>query len=140
MLAQEAPDILNINVAQSLGQQRAGPAGITEWRRLIQKHQNALIRRFAVDRLLAPMGQILKPIKALIGKAPTPVADNAGLNADLFGDRSRAAALGRKQYYPRPPNIALWRARCPAARLKHLPRLRLEPNLSCFRYHPDLES
>lgn len=39
MLAQEAPDILNINVAQGLGQQRAGPPGIAVRRRLIQKRQ-----------------------------------------------------------------------------------------------------
>ena len=115
MLAQEAPDILNINVAQGLGQQRAGPPDIAVRRRLIQKRQNALIRGFAVDRLLAPRGQIIKPIEAVIGKAPAPVADNARLNADLLGDRTRAAPLSRKQYYPRPPNVALRRARLPGS-------------------------
>ena len=86
------------------------------------------------------MGQILKPIKAMIGKAPTPVADDARLNADLLGDRTCAAALGRKQDYPSAPYVALRRGRRPAASLKHLPFLRLEPNLSGFGYHPDLES
>jgi len=36
VLAQEAPDILNVNVAQRLGQQRAHPAGIARRRRLLQ--------------------------------------------------------------------------------------------------------
>jgi hypothetical protein len=54
VLAQEAPDILNINVAQGLGQQRTRPPGIARRRRLIQKRQDTLVRRLAVDRLLAP--------------------------------------------------------------------------------------
>jgi hypothetical protein len=37
-------------------------------------------------------------------------------------------------------HVALRGGRCPAAILKHLAYLRLEPNLSCFRNHPDLES
>lgn len=38
----------------------------------VQKRQNALVRGFAVDRLLAPAGQALQPINAMIGKAPAP--------------------------------------------------------------------
>src|SRR5882762_8743317 len=140
VLAQEAPDILNINVAQCLGQQRTRPAGITLRRRLIQKRQNALVRGLAVDRLLAPAWQALQPTKAMFGKAPPPVADNARLNAHFLGDRTGAATLGRQQHYSRPLHLALRRGRCPAARLKHLPYLRLEPNLSCFGNHPNLES
>lgn len=86
------------------------------------------------------MRQIVKAIKALIGKAPAPVADNAWLNPDLLGNRTRATALSRKQYYPRPPDVTLRRGRCPAASLKHLAYLRLQPNFSCFGNHPDLES
>ena len=140
VLAQEAPDILNINVAQCLGQQRTRPAGITLRRRLIQKRQNALVRGLAVDRLLAPAWQALQPTKAMFGKAPPPVADNARLNAHFLGDRTGAATLGRQQHYSRPLHVALRRGRCPAARLKHLPYLRLEPNFSCFGNHPNLES
>jgi len=40
----------------------------------------------------------------------------------------------------RPFHVALRCRRCPAASLKHLAYLRLEPNLSCFGNHPDLES
>src|SRR6266852_211706 len=140
VLAQEAPDILNINVAQGFGQQRTGPAGIAVRRRLVQKRQNALVRSLAVDRLLARPRPVLQPTKTVLGKAPPPVADNARLNAHFLGDRTGAATLSRQQHYSRPLHVALRCGRCPAARLKHLAYLRLEPNLSCFRNHPDLES
>src|SRR5436190_1559197 len=93
-----------------------------------------------IDRLLACPGLVLQPTKAVIGKAPPPPADDARLNAHFRGNRTRAAAFSRQQYYPRPLHVALRRGRCPAARLKHLAYLRLEPNLSCFGNHPDLES
>jgi diadenosine tetraphosphatase ApaH/serine/threonine PP2A family protein phosphatase len=47
VLAQEAPDIRNINVAQCLGQQGTRPAAIALRRRLIQKRQNPLVRGLA---------------------------------------------------------------------------------------------
>ena len=53
VLAQEAPNILNINVFQRLRQQRTRPAGIALRWRLIQKRQNPSVGRHAVDRLLA---------------------------------------------------------------------------------------
>ena len=140
VLAQEAPDILNINVAQCLGQQRTRPAGIALRRWLIQNRQNALVRGLAVDRLLACPWTILEPTKAALGKVPPPVAHNARLNANFLGDRPRAATLSRQQHYARPLQVARRRARCPAARLKHLAYLRLEPNLSCSGNHPNLES
>jgi hypothetical protein len=43
MLAQEAPDILNIDVAQCLGQQRPRPAAIALRWRLLQKRQNTIV-------------------------------------------------------------------------------------------------
>jgi hypothetical protein len=42
VLAQEAPDILNVNVVQCLGQQRTRPPGIALRRRLIQKSRMRL--------------------------------------------------------------------------------------------------
>src|SRR5436190_16679767 len=140
VLTQEAPDILNVNVAQALGQQRTRPPRKPHGRRLVQKRQNALVRRPAVDRPLASPGKVLEPAKTVIGKAPPPMADNARLNPNFFGDRSRAAALGRQQHDPRPPHVTLRRARRPASRLKHLAYLRLQPNFSCFGNHPNLES
>src|ERR1700722_16861372 len=72
VLAQEAPDILNVNVAQSLGQQRPSPAGIAHRRPLIQKRQNALVRGNTVDRLFGRSRTVLQPIEAVVGKAAPP--------------------------------------------------------------------
>src|SRR3984957_5029662 len=140
MLAQEAPNILNVNVAKGSGQQRPRPAGIPFRRRLIQKRKNALVRDHAVDRLLARSRTILQPLKAVVGKAVSPLADNARLNPHLCGNLARSAPLSRKQHDPRTLLVTLRRYRCPAARLKHLAHLRPEPNFSCFGNHPDLES
>ena len=51
--AQEPPDILDVNIAQRLGQQRAGPARKPLRGRLIQQLQNPLVGRLRIDRLLA---------------------------------------------------------------------------------------
>lgn len=120
MLSQEAPDILNINVAQGRGQQRPRPAGVALRRRFIQKRQNALVRGSAVDRLLAPAWSILQSFKAVLGRALSSIADNARLNAHFLGNRTGAAALSRQQHYPRPIHVALRCARGPAA-LPHSP-------------------
>ena len=71
-------------------------------------------------------------------QTPPPVADNPRLNAHFLGDRTGAVTVSRQQHYSRPPHVALRRSRCPAARLKHLPYLRLEPNFSRFGNHPNL--
>jgi hypothetical protein len=65
-----------------------------------------------VWRFLRP---ILQPGKAVIGKPPPPVADDAGLNTNFLGDRACAAALGRPQHYSSPLRLALGSARRSAA-------------------------
>jgi hypothetical protein len=50
---QAAPDILNVDVAQRLGQQRPGPPRKSLRRRLVQKSQYSLVRRRRIERLLA---------------------------------------------------------------------------------------
>ncbi len=140
VLSQETPDILNVNVVQCLGQQRARPSAITLRWRLLQKRQNALVRRFAVDRLLAGPRTVFKSAKTVIGKTSPPVAYDARLDTHFLGNGTCAAARRCQQNYLRPLHVALRRARCPAARLKHPAYLRLEPNFSCFGNHPSLES
>ena len=132
VLAQKAPNILNVNILQRHRQQRTRPAGVARRRRLIQKRQNASVRRLTVDWLLACPRAIIQSSKPMIGKAMPPFADNARLNAYFLGDRTCAAAFGRQQHYLRPLQVALRRARGPAARLKHFAYLRPEPNFSCF--------
>jgi hypothetical protein len=81
---------------------------------------DALVGRVAVDRILARSRPILRPVKALIGKAPSSVAGDARLNTHFPGDRARTAALGCKQHHPRSLGVALRSARRAASRLKHL--------------------
>src|SRR4029077_4627623 len=107
VLAQEAPDILNVNVAQCLCQQRTRPPSVAPRRRFIQKRQNALIRGLAIDRLLARPRTVLQSPKAVVGKAPPPVADNSRLNAPFLGDGTGAVTVSRQQHYSRPPHVAL---------------------------------
>jgi hypothetical protein len=114
--------------------------GIARRRRFIQKRQNALVRRLTVDRLFRRARAIVQAGKPVVGKAVPPFTHDARPNADFFCDRTRAAAISCQQHYPRPFHLALRRAGCPAARLKHLAYLRREPNFSCFGNHPDLES
>ena len=136
----ESANILNVNILQRHRQQRTRPAGVARRRRLIQKRQNASVRRLTVDWLLACPRAIIQSSKPMIGKAMPPFADNARLNAYFLGDRTCAAAFGRQRHYLRPLQVALRRARGPAARLKHFAYLRPEPNFSCFGNHPDLKS
>ena len=112
-------EILNVNILQRHRQQRTRPAGVAR-RRLIQKRQNASVRRRAVDWLLACPRAIIQSSKPMIGKAMPPFADNTRLNAYFLGDRTCAGAFGRQQHYLRPLQVALRRARDPAVRLKQL--------------------
>ena len=133
VLAQEAPDILNVNVAQCLGQQRTRPPGIArEAAAYPEAPECACSSPCRRSASCPPVDRSFSPPKAVVGKAPPPVADNPRLNAHFLGDRTRAATVSRQQHYSRPLHVALRRGRCPAARLKHLAYLRLEPNFSCF--------
>ena len=107
VLAQETPNILNVNIPQRLCQQRTRPSGIARRRRLIQERQNAPVRRRTVDRLLVRARAVLKSGNAVIGKTPPPFADDARLNTHFLSDRARAAAFSRQQYYPRTLHVAL---------------------------------
>jgi hypothetical protein len=83
---------LNVNILQRHRQQRTRPAGVARRRRLIQKRQNASVRRLTVDWLLACPRAIIQSSKPMIGKAMPPFADNARLNAYFLGDRMRPSA------------------------------------------------
>ena len=86
VLAQDAPDILNINVAQCLCQQRARPPGIApRWRFIQEAPECAYSWPCRRSALLPTRGQPQFP-KAVVGKAPPPVADNPRLNAHVLGD------------------------------------------------------
>lgn len=137
---QEAPDILHVDIAESLGQQRSGPARIALRRRTIEELEDALIRSRPVDRHLPRPRSFLKPFKPLLGKTPPPVAYDAWLDAHFLRDRAGRTALGRQQHNSRSLHVSLGRRRRTKSPFQHRPLLRLKPHFSCFGYHPNLES
>ena len=139
MAAQEPPDILDVNIAQRLGQQRAGPARKPLRGRLIQQLQNPLVGCLRINRLLARPRFVFQPFKAMVGIAMPPKADNPRLDLTLLGDRPGAATVRRQQNYPRPLQIALQRHRRATTRLKHLAIFPRKVDFSCFGYHPYLD-
>ncbi|MGC0397208.1 hypothetical protein ABIF91_009620 [Bradyrhizobium sp. USDA 241] len=60
---------MDIDIAQRLGQQGAGPARKPLRWRLIQQLQNPLVGRLRIDRLLARPRLVLQPFKAMVGIA-----------------------------------------------------------------------
>ena len=140
MAAQEPPDILDVNIAQRLGQQRAGPARKSLRRRFVQQLQNPPVGGLRIDRLLAGPRLVLQSFKAMIGIAVPPKADNPRLNADFLGNRAGAAPVRRQQNYPRPLQIALQCQRRATTRLKHLAIFPRKVDFSCFGNHSYLES
>ena len=105
--AQEPPDILDVNIAQRLGQQRPGPARKPLRGGLSSSFKNPLVGGLRIDRLLARPRLVLQPFKAMVGIAMPPKADNPRLDPDFLGDRPGAAPGRRQQNYPRPLQIAL---------------------------------
>src|ERR1700758_4969400 len=138
--AQEPPDILDINIAQRLGQQRAGSTRKPFRWRLVQQLQNPLVGRLRVNRLLARPRLVFQPFKAMDGIAMPPKAYNPRLDPNLLGDRPGAAPGRRQQDYPCPLQIALQCRRRATTRLKHLAIFPRKVDFSCFGNHPDLES
>src|SRR4030081_454052 len=62
--------------------QRANPCG----GRLIQQLQNPLVGGLRINRLLAGPRLVLQPLKAMVGIAMPPTADNPRVDPDLFCD------------------------------------------------------
>ena len=133
VLAQNAPDALFVDIAQTLGDQRRRPAPIALGDRLVQHRKNALVgfRRVALG--LARPQAVFQPLKPLIGKAIAPSAHDRLFNTDRALIRARARSLRRQQYHPRSPDIALRRPHCPAPSLNNCPILRTKPYFSCLR-------
>src|SRR5437879_11205272 len=140
MAAQEPPDILDVNIAQRLGQQRAGPARTPVRGSPSQKLQTPPVGRLRINRLPARPRLVVQPFKAMVGIAMPPKADNPRLDPNFLGDRPGAAPVRRQQNYPRPLQIALQRHRRATTRLKHPAIFPRKVDFSCFGYHPDVES
>jgi hypothetical protein len=98
---------LDIDIAQCLGQQRAGPACKPFWWRFVQQPKDPLVGGLRIDRLLARPRFVFQALKAMVGIAVPPKADNPRLDPDFLGDRAGAAPGRCQQNYPRPLQIAL---------------------------------
>ena len=112
--AQEAPDILHIDIAERRSQQRPRPAGIARRRRLIQQRQDAFARCRCVLRLSAPVTGLVEARKSLLGIAHTPLRGRAGRAPDRPSNRSARHAVRCQQHNPRPlpqPVLRLARTR-----------------------------
>lgn len=93
--AQEAPDILDVNIAQRLGQYTAAPARKPLRRQLVQQLRNPLVGGLRIDRLLARTRIVLQLFKAMIGMVVPPNADNPRLGSDFFRAGATPSAANR---------------------------------------------
>jgi hypothetical protein len=103
-------------------------------------YKDPLVGGLRIDRLLARPRFVFQALKAMVGIAVPPKADNPRLDPDFLGDRAGAAPGRCQQNYPRPLQIALNCQRGATTRLKHLAIFPRKVDFSCFGDHPDLES
>lgn len=137
LLAQEAPHLLLVNVAQFGGDQSARPAREPSRHRALQNRKNApaglgiIFRRRAGTRPIRQAGQ------PLTGVATAPGADRERHYTDSGRNRPRRAPFGGQKYNACASHLALFARRRPKSSFKHQTILRPEPDLRCFGYHPN---
>ncbi len=100
--AQEAPDILHIDVTQCRRDQGTSPPRVPRRNRPIQHGQDALIRLGRVFRFRSAMAGLIKAGPSIGGVAHAPFRCRAGRAANLSANRAAGHALGRHQHNPRP--------------------------------------
>src|ERR1700736_6429212 len=137
---QEPPDILDVNIAQRLGQQGTGPACKPLWWRFVQQPQNPLVGGLRIDRLLGRPRLVFQPLQAKVGIAMPPKADNPRLDPNFLGYRPGAAPGRRQQNYPPPLQMPFQCPRRPKTPFKYCAIFPRKVDFSCFGYHPNLES
>ena len=99
---QEPPDVLDVDVAERLRQQRSRPVGISRRRLLIEKRQNAGVVKGSVFGLRAPFSRVREAGHAEPGEAHTPLRRCANRAGDRAGDLARRRSIPRHQHDPRP--------------------------------------
>jgi hypothetical protein len=98
--AKKPPDILNVDVAQSLGQQRPAPVGVALRRFFIEKRQNARIVPRPVFGLRAPLACLVEARHPSRRIANPPFGRCADRAADRSRDFTRRRAIARHQHDP----------------------------------------
>src|SRR5258708_27002253 len=122
--AQEAPDILDIDIAERRGQERPRPAAISLRRGLIQQHQNAPASLRRVLRRGTSVTRLVETGEPSVAITHTPLLCRAGRAADPPSDRPPCHAVLRQHNRPgplSPPILRPPRAR-PALKLATLSR------------------
>src|SRR5215510_12798273 len=140
LLAQRAPDVLNVDIAQRLGDQGPVPACKTSGRRLIEDRANASVRLSVIDAWGPGARQIFKPSKPLARKATAPQADRGRGCLELAGDVPRSPSLRRLQHDADPQQLPLLRGSRAQPSLELRAFFPAQMNLDCIRNHPDVES
>jgi hypothetical protein len=131
LLVQEAPHVVHVDIAQGLGDQFAGPARPALRHRPIEHRQNAL---GAWSRLVSLRPSMPNAAKRVRQTLTTPVM------TPTLRDRPRGQAIGGLKDNTDTAHYALLRGRCTQPTFALAARLRIEPDLSCFGNHPDVES
>jgi hypothetical protein len=128
--AQEAPDILDIDIAEPRGQQRSGPAGVALGRPLVQQRQDPFTRLRRVLRLGAPLTRLVETREPPFRIAHAPLGSRTGRASDFPPDRPAGHPAGRRQHDPCPLPQTVLRLRRTRQALK-LRALRRRQNNSC---------
>ena len=141
LLAQEAPHLLLVHVAQFGGDQ-CRPSSAQTRPAAAAPGPPECVDRSRRCTSAAGRDAACRPNRPdLPGhNRPRQVLTVRGIVADLARNRSRRAAFGRQQDDPRPNHIALLRRRRPHPSFKHRPILRRQPDLHSFGNHPNVES
>jgi hypothetical protein len=99
---QEAPDILDLDIAQRSSQQWPRPAGITLGRHLIQQRQDAFVRLRRILRLGAPIARFVETRKPLLGIADPPLRDRTDGASNCASNRPTRYAVRSQKHDPSP--------------------------------------
>src|SRR3981189_74607 len=95
--AQEAPDILDVDVAEPRGQQWSGPAAIALGRRLIQKRQNPIVRLRCVLRFGATLAPFVETRAPPTRRSVLVAATGAASSSNAPSPQARCAPPPSKQ-------------------------------------------
>ena len=109
--AQEAPDILHIDVAEGFGDQRPIPARVARGNGPVEYGQEALVGRVRIFGLIASIAGFVEAGPPTLGVAYPPFRRRARRAADLSADCARRQARRRKQHNPRPLSQPVFRLR-----------------------------
>lgn len=123
-LAQDPPDVAAGHGAEGLGQERAGPRGVSRGRGLVELLQNLPFGCPVVLAGPSPARRVLDPGNPLASKSGAPLRDHGGPEAEGPRNRGGGLPVGGRQDNLRPLYQSVLRARAPNPALQRLLVLR----------------